>query len=181
MRHALRPHPRYPCLAATSIEVDLEQPSRGSLQLTYTLTGKIGDVRLPEAAASARSDKLWEHTCLEIFIRPAAEIPYYEFNFSPSSQWAAYHFGRYRGDRRIVAEIETLAVEGRSSPTQYTLRTVLALDRLPDLPRNAPWRIGLSAIVEEASGRKSYWALAHPPGDADFHHADCFAHEFSPA
>jgi hypothetical protein len=27
-------------------------------------------------------------------------------------------------------------------------------------------------------GRKSYWALAHPPGKADFHHSDCLAYEF---
>ena len=45
---------------------------------------------------------------------------------------------------------------------------------------NALWRLGLSAVIEDTSGRKSYWALAHPPGKPDFHHADCFAHEFSP-
>jgi hypothetical protein len=37
------------------------------------------------------------------------------------------------------------------------------------------WRLGLSAIIEEASGRRSYWALAHPPGKPDFHHPDSFA------
>ena len=42
-------------------------------------------------------------------------------------------------------------------------------------------RIGLSAVIEEANGRISYWALAHPPGKPDFHHADCFALEFSPS
>jgi hypothetical protein len=31
------------------------------------------------------------------------------------------------------------------------------------------------------SGHKSYWALAHPPGRADFHHFDSFALEFSKA
>ena len=41
----------------------------------------------------------------------------------------------------------------------------------------APWRIGLSAVIEERHGRKSYWALAHPPGKPDFHHDDCFAIE----
>jgi len=48
------------------------------------------------------------------------------------------------------------------------------------LPRDVIWQLGLSAVIEEKSGRKSYWALAHPPGEADFHHSDCFAHEFSP-
>ena len=61
----------------------------------------------------------------------------------------------------------------------YTLQASLELDRLSDLPRDAAWRLGLAAVIEETSGRKSYWALAHPPGKPDFHHPDCFAHEFS--
>ena len=46
---------------------------------------------------------------------------------------------------------------------------------------NASWRLGLSAVIEDTSGGKSYWALAHPPGKPDFHHADCFALELPPA
>ena len=34
--------------------------------------------------------------------------------------------------------------------------------------------IGLSAVLEQQDGTKSYWALAHPPGAPDFHHPDCF-------
>jgi hypothetical protein len=49
------------------------------------------------------------------------------------------------------------------------------------LPPKALWRLGLSALIEDTGGHKSYWALAHPPGKPDFHHADSFAHEFSPA
>jgi hypothetical protein len=43
------------------------------------------------------------------------------------------------------------------------------------------WRIGLAAVIEETSGHISYWTLVHPPGKADFHHADSFAVEFSKA
>ena len=32
-----------------------------------------------------------------------------------------------------------------------------------------------AAVVEEADGRLSYWALRHPPGRPDLHHADAFA------
>jgi hypothetical protein len=52
---------------------------------------------------------------------------------------------------------------------------------LRDLPADAPWRLGLSAVIEDRSGQKSYWALAHPPGRPDFHHEDCFALELTPA
>ena len=60
-------------------------------------------------------------------------------------------------------------------------RSSLELDGLPSLPGDAPWRLGLSAVIEETTGRKSFWALAHPPGKADFHHPDCFAFELPAA
>ncbi len=39
----------------------------------------------------------------------------------------------------------------------------------------ADCEIGISAVIEETDGTKSYWALAHPPGKPDFHHPACFA------
>ena len=36
-------------------------------------------------------------------------------------------------------------------------------------------KVGLSVVIEELGGTKSYWALAHPPGKPDFHHPACFA------
>ena len=41
--------------------------------------------------------------------------------------------------------------------------------------------LGLSAVIEEADGNVSYWALAHPPGKPDFHHSDCLALELPAA
>ena len=35
--------------------------------------------------------------------------------------------------------------------------------------------VGLSAVLEEKDGAKSYRALAHQGEKPDFHHADCFA------
>ena len=43
------------------------------------------------------------------------------------------------------------------------------------------WFVGLSAVIEAENGSLSHWALAHPPGAADFHHADCFVLELPPA
>ena len=73
-----------------------------------------------------------------------------------------------------------LPIEVRSSPDCYTLQASLDLDSL-SLPRKALWRLGLSAVIEDISGRKSYWALMHPAGKPDFHDADSFVHEFSRA
>lgn len=37
-----------------------------------------------------------------------------------------------------------------------------------------PWEASLSAVIEEADGTISYWALAHPSDKPDFHHPDSF-------
>jgi len=179
MRHALRLHPESLCAAATTIEVDVARPAASRLVLSYIVTGTIADLRLPPAAAAERADELWRHTCFEAFVGTAPGDAYYEFNFAPSARWAAYRFIGYRSGMEIAAEIAAPRIEVRSAPRHYTLRASLAIDELPDRPRGARWRLGLAAVIEETSGRKSYWALAHPPGKADFHHADCFALELS--
>jgi hypothetical protein len=174
MRHTLRLHPDSLCAAATRIEVDIARPRPGSLILSYVVSGRIGDLRMPPVVAPARTDELWRHTCFEAFVRPSPGPAYCEFNFSPSTQWAAYGFDSYRSGMRVAAEIGAPRIEVRSSADSYTLQAALELGEL-----SLPWRIGLSAVLEETNGRKSYWALAHPPGKPDFHHSDCFTLEFS--
>jgi hypothetical protein len=174
MRRSLRLHPDSFCAAATRIEVDVARPRPGSLMLSYGVSGKISDLRLPPVAAAARADELWRHTCFEAFVCPSAGPAYYEFNFSPSTQWAAYRFDSYRGGMRVAAEIGAPRIEVRSDEATFTLQAALELDGL-----SSPLHLGLSAVLEETNGRKSYWAVAHPPGKADFHHADCFTLEFS--
>jgi hypothetical protein len=181
MRQALRLHPDSLCSAATRIDVDVARPRAGSLVLCYVVTGKIGDLRMPPVVTATRTDELWRYTCFEAFVGTSGNAAYYEFNFAPSTQWAAYRFSGYRSGMQVATEISALRIEVQSSPECYTLQASLELDRLSSLPCNARWRLGLSALIEETSGRRSYWALAHPPGKADFHHSDCFAHEFSPA
>jgi hypothetical protein len=174
MRHTLRLHPDSLCAAATSIEADIARPRLGSLVLSYVVSGRISDLLMPPVVAAARSDELWQHTCFEAFIRPSAGPGYYEFNFSPSTEWAAYQFNGYRSGMRVATEIGAPRIEVRSSDETYSLQAALEFDGL-----SSPVHLGLSAVLEETNGRRSYWALAHPPGKADFHHADCFALELS--
>ena len=37
--------------------------------------------------------------------------------------------------------------------------------------------LGLAAVIESGNGDLSYWALKHPPGKPDFHHAHGFVYE----
>jgi hypothetical protein len=181
MRQLLKLHPDSHCLAVAHIEVGVAWRGADRLVLTYIVTGKMNDIRMPPVMPAERGNELWRHTCFEAFIRASSGTEYYEFNFAPSTQWAAYRFSSYRSGMCVPAEIGPPAIEVQGSPDCYTLQTSLELDRLSGLPRTVSWRLGLSALIEDTNGRMSYWALAHPPGKPDFHHADGFAHEFSPA
>jgi hypothetical protein len=156
--------------------VDVVRSRAGLLSLSYVVSGNIAELRLPPVAAAARTDELWRHTCFEAFVDATPDDGYYEFNFAPSTQWAAYRFDGYRSGMRVATEIGAPRIEGQSASDCYTLRAELDLS---SFSVNARWRLGLSAVIEETNGRKSYWALVHPPGKADFHHADCFACELS--
>ena len=181
MRLALRRHPDSRCVAATRIDVEVAQPSTGSLLLSYVLHGNISELRLPSMTAPARGHELWQQTCFEAFVGTAAGAAYYELNFAPSTAWAAYRFSSHRSGMRVATEIGAPSIEVQSAPDRYTLQAALSLDALSGLPRDTGWRLGLAAITEDMHGGKSYWALAHPPGKADFHHFDGFAHQLSAA
>lgn len=179
-RLLLRLHPDSPNSPAVRIEVKVVRPRNDSLVLSYIVTGRTSDIRMSSLVAPTRSEKLWQHTCFEAFVRASSGAGYYEFNFAPSTQWAAYRFSGYRSEMRLVDEIGAPSIDVQLSHDRCTLDATLELDRLSDLPRKVLWRLGLSVLIEDTSGRKSYWALAHPPGRPDFHHADCFAYELSP-
>jgi hypothetical protein len=168
-------------MAATHVEVEVARPRPGNLALRYFVTGNVTDLRMPPETAPERADELWRHSCFEAFLRPSPGAAYYEFNFAPSTQWAAYRFSDYRDGTSVASAISAPRIQTRLDGGCYELQASLSLDELPDLPSDAVWRLGLSAVIEEASGGISNWALAHPPGKADFHHSDCFALELPAA
>jgi hypothetical protein len=175
MLQALILHPESSCRAVTGIEVEAARPRPGVLVLTYTVSGRMGGLALPVPAAPARADDLWRHTCFEAFVAAPSGAGYTEFNFAPSTAWAAYAFSGYRAGKANVGDLAAPAIEVATGPSAFTLRATLELGGLPGLVPGGPWRVGLSAVIEESLGRISYWALAHPPGRADFHAACGFA------
>ncbi len=181
MRLSLRLHPDSRCAAVTRIEVEIAPPSAGVLPLSYIVSGKISDVRMPALTAPTRGDELWRHTCFEAFVGASSGGGYYEFNFAPSMQWAAYRFSGYRSHMSVADEVGAPSIETAAKPDVWTLKAKLDLGRLTALQGAAPQRLGLCAVIEDIEGNMAYWALSHPPGKPDFHHPDCFAHEFSAA
>jgi hypothetical protein len=134
------------------------------------VSGRMAGIRLPSQTDGQRRDGLWQTTCFEMFSRVVGFDGYEEGNFSPSSDWAAYVFAAYRQleSADYVALDPDIALH--TTPDAMILRARAALAE-----GRGPWDIGLSAVIEETDGTKSYWALRHPPGPPDFHHPDCFA------
>jgi hypothetical protein len=176
MRRSLILHPDSRCNAVTRIEVDVVRSERASLVLEFRVEGTIADIRLPAPSAATRTDDLWQHTCFEAFLRGDAGEGYFEFNFAPSTEWAAYRFDGYRSGLTVASGTTAPAIEVQADASNLNVRVTLVLDGLRDIAVE-PLRLALSAVIEEVNGRKSYWALAHPPGKPDFHHRDCFALE----
>jgi len=162
-------HPSSPCRSVAEIQAFVSRKG-DFLDLHYQGCGDIAALVLPPRSPPMRKDRLWEHTCFEAFLG-FPDGPYWELNFSTSSEWAAYSFlGRRSGMDRLAVSPPRIAVRQDGATLELDVRVELA--GIPDRSR-----LGLSAIIEERSGRKSYWALAHPPGDPDFHHPACFAAE----
>jgi hypothetical protein len=139
--------------------------------LTFSLAGDISSLSIPESRQPGRADDLWRHTCFEAFVMAGEGPGYHEFNFSPSGEWAVYAFRGYR-DAEVLEHEITPGIVVRKTIDRLELEAEICLDFLP---QGRPLRVGLSAVLEDADGVLSYWALRHPPGKPDFHHTDAFA------
>ena len=144
------------------------------LGLRYVLTGPVDRLRVPPLKASERADELWRHTCFEAFVGIAGEEAYDELNFAPSTQWAAYHFARYRFGMACAMDVEARDLAVRREPERLQLEVSVPLQKLAATAGDRPLRLALAAVVESGDGTLSYWALRHPSGQPDFHHRDGF-------
>ena len=99
----------------------------------------------------------------ELFVRPMGSPAYCAINMAPSGAWATYLFDSYRQGMRVsrlAPDVEPFRLRDDS------LFEMVMTFAWPDAPELDPGRgiaIGCSAIVVEANGTKSYWAIAHPP------------------
>lgn len=176
MSAELRRHPESRGGEAVALTVEVSRQAPSLLSLRYLVIGRTGDLRLPPVATPERTDELWRSTCFEAFVARRGG-GCYEFNFAPSTRWAAYSFDGYRAGMMVADDVAAPRMQTRMEVGRYELKVALELGRLLDLPRAAPWSIGLSAVIEDGTGAISYWALNHPPGKPDFHHPDSFAYE----
>ncbi|HMD58901.1 MAG TPA: DOMON-like domain-containing protein, partial [Steroidobacteraceae bacterium] len=180
-RAALISHPDTPGEAVWRIAAEVSFVAGLSLSCHYSLYGELARVRVPGARAGRRADGLWQHTCFEMFVAADPDPGYLEFNFSPGLDWAAYRFAAYR-ERMTPANLtQAPGLSVHRTPDRLDLSATVHLAGLEAFSQAPRLRVALAAVVEEDSGRLSYWALQHAPGNPDFHHADSFALELSGA
>lgn len=167
--HRLQCHPATPAglPLALSVAVAVNAGTTG-LELTYSVRGDTGLLCIPPRTAGGPADGLWQHTCLEAFVAADGEAAYREFNFSPSGQWAAYHFATERHRDTSNETGHPPSMNTILTPGQLTLNARLPWPALPS--RAGALVIALCAVIEERDGRLSYWALQHPQERPDFHH-----------
>ena len=171
--HELIPHPDHPPLEVRSITASVDLSDKNWLRLRWRIEG-AGRITVPPLAGNGRADGLWQTTCFELFLKSRELMPgaYEEYNLSPSEAWAVYSFNDYREGMSQTPMLRppVLSWRGSSGGGLAIFDAGLSFGSLPELP----WAYGLSAVIEEEDGIKSYWALAHPAQQPDFHHPDCF-------
>ncbi|HEX2493369.1 MAG TPA: DOMON-like domain-containing protein [Steroidobacter sp.] len=170
----LLPHPSTPCAWISALTARVDRLSQDLLVIYYRLEGDLDQLQLPPQRRSAHADGLWKHTCFEAFLKPQGAGRYFEFNFSPSSEWAIYAFDDYRTGMRAIEPTQTPKIICRRRERELDADVDIHLSAL-DLPALSQLTLALSAVLQDHSGALSYWALAHAPSKPDFHHAAGFA------
>lgn len=172
MQLTLLPHPATPPADPlfkvwANVEHAASLGAVASTNMWFGVGAPAGRFVIPEPSEPVRADDLWQTTCFEAFLRVRGAEAYREWNFAPSGQWAAYDFIDYR-EGRADAEATVPYVRVEDNFTWWALGATIAVEA------DSEWELGLSAVIEEKDGTKSYWALAHPTEKPDFHHRGCF-------
>ena len=166
---SLRRHPDTPANAIQAVDARWLETGDGRLILRFQVNGAEA-LAVPEFAGRGRADDLWQATCFELFLKDREGEGYLECNFSPSERWAAYRFTAYREGRTDAPLAQGPEIASSAGEHLFILTATLDTALLEGADS-----AGISAVIVEKDGTKSYWALAHPPGDPDFHAPACFA------
>lgn len=170
----LRCHPNTRPETVRAIHVLVRRSASAELRMTFRLDGDISRVLLSSPGVPRIATQLWRHTCFEAFIAVEGHPAYHEFNFAPSGEWAAYAFCGYRNGGLLSDDTMRPHIAVHCTDRRLEMDATIRLDLLSAIHRDAPLRLGLSAVIEASDGL-SYWALRHPVDKPDFHDANGFA------
>lgn len=170
--HELVAHPAYPPLAAKSVTAKIDAADPHWLRLRWRIEG-AGRILVPPFVGKRRRDGLSRTTCFELFVSSelGSTPAYSEFNFSPSEAFAAYDFSAYRDDGRDRDLRIAPDITWRGGSFFAIMDVAMLISALP----GGPLLFGMTAVIEEEGGHKSYWAAEHTGETPDFHDRACFA------
>lgn len=167
-------HPESRSEAVRSVGARVWRRPGGSLAITYSIEGDLSRLRVPSPRPPRMAHELWKHTCCECFIALKERPGYHEFNFSPSGEWAAYAFAKYREGAPLSDEALNPRIAVRRTAETLELDATIPLERVSPLYGHGALSLALSAVIEERDGTLSFWALEHPAGRPDFHSRESF-------
>lgn len=151
---------------------------KNSIDITFTATGLLENISFDSPSKHPRrTDNLWQKTCFEVFVKNADSAKYWEYNLSPSLNWAIYGFENYREGKFDELSLPKLPVDTSFQPNLFLLKSDLPLPA-PLIGKNL--KIGLSVVVQDKNGDIYYYALKHTKVQADFHDAESFTIEIKP-
>ncbi|HEY5791515.1 MAG TPA: DOMON-like domain-containing protein [Gammaproteobacteria bacterium] len=159
--------------AGMTLGAEITTAQAGLHRFRYLVRGSTSGLRIPAPVNPERRHELWRHTCFEAFVMQP-DGSYYEFNFSPSTQWALYRFDGYRRAMTEPSLPSAPRIDLAVIPDSLVLDATLDLQGLLDPAARSRPRVALAAVIEDSDGRLSYWALTHPAEKPDFHHPDGF-------
>lgn len=145
-----------------------------ALSLRCSVAGNLSKLAIPAPAERPeRKNRLWEETCLEVFLGEEGSERYWEFNLSPAGHWNIYRFASYRKEMREEPAFSSLPFLVRTEPD--ALEISLDLEITGILPAGIPIEAAVCAVIKTRKGMTTYWALVHPGPRPDFHRRDGFA------
>lgn len=148
----------------------------GNLNATFRLAPLTSRIKLaPPNPTPARRDALWQTTCFEVFTGETGRSAYWEFNFSPSGDFACYRFDDYRLGMAPEERVTAVTCAQTAAP-QHFLEWRLQADvaKITELNNDHNLELGLCAVIENLEHKKTCWALAHRRGKPDFHARESF-------
>ena len=149
------------------------------MSVRYEVRGNLSELSIrPAVEPPGRRDRLWEDTCLELFLGTADCGGYWEFNLSPAGHWNAYRFTGYRGEMREEAAFTSLPLAVRIGRNALELSIELPVGKI--IRAEGTIQAGVAAVVKTVNGGTSHWAQTHPGPRPDFHRRENFALEFPP-
>ncbi len=164
-------HPKSPASYIETIQVCCELTATGQLWLRYHIEVPEPMLLVADTQEPFRTDNLWKTTCCEVFLGAKGKCEYIEFNFCPSSRWAAYHFSDYRENSTDLPIITTPEIHLDMSNSHFALEATV---QLPPEWQHKAFDAGITVVAEEPDGIISYWALDHQKTDPEFHDRSCF-------